>query len=60
MIIQLLGDLFLKKQIKLKKRKNGLTKKECLEMCKKANATGVCPKACCVCTYNYMLYEEKK
>ncbi len=59
MIIQLLGDLFLKKQIKLKKRK-GLTKKQCLEMCTKANQTGVCPKACNVCAYNYMLYEEKK
>lgn len=53
-------NLFKKRTIKLKKRKNGLTKKECLEMCTKANQTGVCPKACCVCAYNYMLYEEKK
>jgi hypothetical protein len=57
MIKQLLGDLFLKKKVKKSK---GLTKKQCLEMCQKANATGVCPKACCVCAYNYMLYEEKK
>lgn len=53
-------NLFKKRTIKLKKRKNGLTKKECLEMCTKANQTGVCPKACCVCAYNYMLYEDKK
>ena len=57
MIIQLLDDLFLKKKVKKSK---GLTKKQCLEMCQKANMTGVCPKACCVCAYNYMLYEEKK
>ena len=57
MIKQSLGDMFKKKKVKNSK---GLTKKECLEMCQKANLTGVCLKACCVCTYNYMLYEGKK
>ncbi len=52
-------NLFKKKSIKLKKRK-GLTQQQCIEMCQKANATGVCPKACNVCAYNYMFYEEKK
>lgn len=59
MIKQLLGDLFRKKKIKLKKRKD-LTEEQCKEMCLKAVVTGVCPKACSVCAYNYMFYKEKK
>lgn len=59
MIRRLLGDLFRKKKIKLKKRK-GLTEKQCKEMCLKAVATGVCPKACNVCAYNYLLYRGRE
>lgn len=52
-------NLFKKKKINLKKRK-GLTEEQCKEMCMKAIITNVCPKACNVCAYNYMFYEEKK
>lgn len=52
-------NLFKKKKIKLKKRK-GLTEEQCKEMCLKAVVTGVCPKACSVCAYNYMFYKEMK
>lgn len=45
-----------KKKIKLKKRK-GLTEEQCKEMCMKAVITSVCPKACCVCAYNYLFYQ---
>ena len=59
MIIRLLGDMFRKKKIKLKKRK-GLTDEQCKEMCLKAVLTGVCPKACNVCAYNFDFYKTLK
>jgi hypothetical protein len=60
MIRRLLGDIFRKKKIKLKKRKKMLTKEECKDMCLRAKAYGTCPKVCHVCAYNYELYQGEK